>query len=182
MIQRLHGECEALIQPVQNGCQRSYAQLLRQTAGMLKNFFTRYLPNNDEVQDVIQETLLSVHRALPSYNSDRPYKPWVMAIARHRLNDYFRVRYAQRFDQWVELALSESVASEEGFVKTLDKYELISVYLDELPEKQRRILYLMHHEGYTAREVGVHLGMSETAVKVSAHRAYKTVRRKAMVA
>lgn len=170
--------CQALMYPVQCGCQQSYALLLRLTSAMLKKYLIRYLPNNDEMQDVVQETLISIHRALPSYNTDRPYRPWVMAIARHRLNDYFRARYAQRFDQWVDIGIAEQMPGFNEAGKTLDKFDIVAVYLDELPERQRQILYLMHHDGYTAREVGDRLGMSESAVKVNAHRAYKAMRKK----
>ncbi len=47
----------------------------------------------------------------------------------------------------------------------------------ELPERQRRVVELMKLEQRTAREVAEILDMSESAVKVTAHRAYKTLRR-----
>jgi RNA polymerase sigma-70 factor (ECF subfamily) len=61
--------------------------------------------------------------------------------------------------------------TESGF-----NYESISVEVEKLPEKQATILRLMHHEGYTAKEVAEKIGMNESAVKVAAHRAYKVLR------
>ena len=169
--------CEELIQPIQNGCQKSYESLLRATVHILKSYLIRYLANNDEIQDVIQEVLLSVHRSLASYQPDRPYRPWVLAIARHRLNDYFRVRYANHVDKWVGLA--ELLWVQDPPQELVDsRFEGIQLYLQELPERQRRILFLMHYQGYTAREVGNQFGMSEAAVKISAHRAYEKVRKR----
>jgi len=178
MTQPSHIECEALIQPVQCGCKKAYAHLLRETVGILKSFLTKYLANNDEMQDVIQESLLSVHRALPSFNTDRPYRPWVLAIARHRLNDYFRVRYSRQVDKWVNLDELASVQDDANIQWELEREDWIESYLKELPEHQQTILYLMHHEGYTVKEISARLGMSEAAVKVNAHRAYEKVRQK----
>jgi RNA polymerase sigma-70 factor (ECF subfamily) len=48
--------------------------------------------------------------------------------------------------------------------------------VQRLPEKQALILQLMHQEGYTAKEVAEKIGMTESAVKVAAHRAYKILR------
>ena len=50
--------------------------------------------------------------------------------------------------------------------------------LKDVPEHQKRILMLMHIEGYTAKEVGAQMDMNESAVKVAAHRAIKKIRKK----
>ena len=57
-------------------------------------------------------------------------------------------------------------------------YESISSEVEKLPAKQATILKLMHHDGYTAKEVAQKIGMQESAVKVSAHRAYKILKEK----
>lgn len=50
--------------------------------------------------------------------------------------------------------------------------------LKDVPEREQKILTMMHVEGYTAKETGVRLGMKESAVKVAAHRAIKKLREK----
>ncbi len=57
-------------------------------------------------------------------------------------------------------------------------YESISGEVHKLPGKQAAILQLMHRDGYTAKEAAEKLGMTESAVKVAAHRAYKVLRQK----
>jgi len=44
--------------------------------------------------------------------------------------------------------------------------------------KQATILQLMHAQGFTAKQVAAKMGMNESAVKVSAHRAYKVLKQK----
>ena len=62
--------------------------------------------------------------------------------------------------------------------KTAISYESISEEVEKLPEKQASILRLMHHEGFTAKEIAEKMGMKVSAVKVAAHRAYNILRNK----
>ena len=66
----------------------------------------------------------------------------------------------------------------EYVTETTISYESISGEVEKLPEKQAAILRLMHHDGYTAKEVAEKMGMKVSAVKVAAHRAYKILRNK----
>jgi RNA polymerase sigma-70 factor (ECF subfamily) len=59
-----------------------------------------------------------------------------------------------------------------------ESYEYIDELLEGVPENHKRILTLMHVQGYTAKEVGAQMEMRESAVKVAAHRALKKIREK----
>ena len=167
---------EALMKQSLAGDQRAYAALLQATSRLLRPFLAKRLLFANEVDDLMQEILISIHKARHTYDGNRPYKPWAYAIAKFRLQDYFRVHYADQlrhavdFDD-LEKSLHEPV-TESGL-----SYESISGEIQKLPEKQATILQLMHQEGYTAREVAEKIGMTESAVKVAAHRAYKVLRK-----
>jgi len=167
----------ALMRQSLAGDQRAYAELLRETSRMLRPFLTRRLSFESEVEDLLQEILISIHKARHTYDGNRPYKPWVYAIAKFRLQDYLRAHYADHLRHAVELSeLEESLP--EHVTETAISYESISGEVKKLPEKQATILQLMHQEGYTAKEVAEKMGMNESAVKVAAHRAYKILRSK----
>lgn len=159
------------------GDQRAYAALLEASARLLRPFLARRLSFSGEVDDLMQEILISIHKARHTFDGNRPYKPWVYAIAKFRLQDFLRAHYADQlrhamdFDE-LEECLPESVT------ETAMSYESISDEVQKLPGKQASILQLMHKDGYTAREVAEKLGMNESAVKVAAHRAYKLLRSK----
>jgi len=159
------------------GDQRAYAILLQKTSRLLRPFLAKRLSFGNEVDDLLQEILVSIHKARHTYDGNRPFKPWVYAIATFRLQDFLRahysdhLRHAEDFDD-LEETLPEYVTGSEL------SYESISVEVQKLPEKQATILQLMHQEGYTAREVAEKMGMNESAVKVAAHRAYKVLRKK----
>lgn len=166
---------ESLMRQSLAGDQRAYAELLRATARLLKPFLSRRLRFSNEVDDLLQEILLSIHKARHTYDGQRPYKPWAYAIARFRLLDHLRAHYADQLRDAEDYDELEEILPDD-VTETAISYESISAEVEKLPEKQATILRLMHHDGYTAKEVAAKMGMNESAVKVSAHRAYKILR------
>lgn len=167
---------EALMRRSLNGDQRAYSALLKETSRLLRPYFSRRLSNTSEVDDLIQEILLSIHKARHTYDGRRPYKPWAWAIAKFRFQDFLRAHYADQlrgaldFDE-IEETLPDDVT------ETAFGYESIHAEVQKLPEKQASIVQLMHQDGYTAKEVAEKMGMNESAVKVAAHRAYKVLKK-----
>lgn len=159
------------------GDRAAYAQLLRATGRLLRPFLSRRLSVDGEADDVLQEILISIHKARHTYDGERPYKPWMYAIAKFRLQDYLRVHYADRLRQAEDISDLENVLSSD-VTEAAMSYESISGEVQKLPAKQAAILQLIHQEGYTSKEVAAKLGMTESAVKVAAHRAYKVLRQK----
>ena len=160
-----------------NGDQRAYASLLKETSRILRPFLAKRLLFTNEVDDLLQEILISIHKARHTYDGNRPYKPWIYAIAKFRLQDYLRAHYSDQLRDAIELSEVEESLPED-VTETTMSYESISGEVEKLPEKQATILRLMHQEGYTAKEVAEKMGMNESAVKVAAHRAYKILREK----
>jgi RNA polymerase sigma-70 factor (ECF subfamily) len=170
-------DLEALMRRSLNGDRQAYAELLRETARLLRPFLSRRLNFGPEVDDVLQEILISIHKARHTYDGKRPYKPWVYAIAQFRLQDYLRTHYADQLRQALDISELENNLHED-VTESAISYESISGEVHKLPEKQAAILQLIHQEGCTAKEAAQRLGMSESAVKVAAHRAYKVLRQK----
>jgi RNA polymerase sigma-70 factor (ECF subfamily) len=153
--------------------QSDYAMFLGQISPILRRVLARRVPQSD-VEDVVQEVLISIHKARHTYDDKRKIMPWVMAIANFRTTDYLRKHYAGMHHKTTDISeLSEILADkyEDG-----ENNENIDELLADVPEKHRQILTLLHVDGYTAKEVGKQLSMNESAVKVTAHRAIKKIR------
>ena len=159
------------------GDKRAYADALSGTARLLRPYLSKRLNNRTEIEDVLQEILVSIHKARHTYDGERPYLPWVYAIAKFRLHDHLRAHYADRLKFAAPLEDAENIFEGDVTESGLS-YESIKEEVDKLPEKQARILHLLHHEGYTAKEAAQKIGMKESAVKVAAHRAYKILKKK----
>jgi RNA polymerase sigma-70 factor (ECF subfamily) len=168
---------EALMRKSLNGDKRAYAEILQETTRFLRPFLAKRLSFTNEVDDLLQEILISIHKARHTYDGNRPYRPWVYAIARFRLQDHLRAHYADQLHHADDLSEMEEFLRED-VTESAISYESISGEIQKLPEKQAVILKLMHQEGYTAKEIAEKIGMNESAVKVAAHRAYKILRRR----
>jgi RNA polymerase sigma-70 factor, ECF subfamily len=168
---------DELFRAAQAGNARAYREFLSQVALWLRRFLARRLPAA-EVEEVVQETLISLHKARHTWDGTRPALPWIASIARYRLTDHLRRHYAQSKHIEVDIDDFHEILPDESadVTETRIAYESLYREIESLPEKQRKILHLMYAEGYTAREAGTQLGMKESAVKVAAHRAYKVIR------
>ncbi len=164
-----------LMQRALNEDNRAYSELLQKTAQLLRPYLAKRLLFANDVDDVLQEILLSVHKARHTYDGGRPYLPWLYAIARFRLSDYLREHYADDLKHASDIADWENLLPND-VTETAFSYESIRAEVEKLPAKQATILQLMHEQGHTAKEVASLIGMNESAVKVAAHRAYKVLK------
>ena len=170
-------ELEKLMAAALKGDNSCYNQVLVKITAFLRPYFAKRLSNQAEVEDITQETLISIHKARHTYDSSRPLKPWVFAIAQYRLADFLRSHYAKRVQYTDEIDKAADVSSLDVTEPGIS-YESIKKDIYKLPGKQPMILHLIHSEGYTAKEVAKKMKMTESAVKVSAHRAYKILRKR----
>ena len=168
-------ELGRLMRLAQTGDRAAYESLLHSLAGAVRGLARRRLPP-DYVDDGIQNVLLGVHRARHTYDSSRPFAPWFWALAGHCLTDTWRKVH--------RTARHEVAHSDPGDLAGLvpeatgaDDRSAVRSAVARLPERQRRVIELLKLEQLTVREVARALGMSESAVKVTAHRAYKKLRR-----
>jgi RNA polymerase sigma-70 factor (ECF subfamily) len=163
-----------LMHRAQKGDKRAYADLLREITPLLRAFIRHRLTALDDTDDVVQNILLSIHRAGHTYDSARPFKTWMFAIARHRLNDYLREKYRSGTIVSIPIDAAPDIAAPD-VTSDADLREYLQMMLDTLPPKQRKIITMMKLDGYSAQDVAHEMKMSLSAVKVAAHRAYKTL-------
>ena len=172
---------EHLMRLAQQGDKQAYGHVFQEITPILRRFVGKSLNRQEDAEDVVQEILISIHRASHTYDTDRPFKTWMFTIARYRLSDHLRTIYAKSekgtdvdFDD-----MTYQLTSNENVTKSYEDREYLSKIMQSLPAKQRKIVSMMKIEGYSAQEVAQAMNMSESAVKVSAHRAYKILALKA---
>lgn len=166
---------ETLIRLARQGDRKAYASLFRTITPILRAFVSRRLSSMNDVDDVVQDILLSIHRAGHTYDTDRPFDAWMFAIARYRLNDHLRHLYKKGAIPAIGLDDLPHEIPDEDVTRQRERHEYLNKALDSLPEKQKKIVTLMKLEGYSAQETAKTMKMSVSAVKVAAHRAYKSL-------
>ncbi len=163
-------ELRALLLPALAGDNAAYAAFLRRTSAHLRAFFRRRLiAYPDDMEDLVQETLLALHNQRHTWLPSQRLTPWLYAIARYKLVDLLRVRLPRRA---VEIALDD--VDEEALADrddgALDARRDLVGLLMLLPERHRLPIQRVKIEGLSIAEAAVALGMSESAVKVGIHR------------
>jgi RNA polymerase sigma factor (sigma-70 family) len=150
----------------QAGDSDAYRAVLGECQRWLGRFFSgRIAPSM--VDDLIQETLVSLHRKRASYDPARPFLPWLAAIARYRWVDQLRRTY--RAD---EVELQDDIAADFSGDAIAAKIS-IERLLTLLPDKQAHVIRLVKIDGLSIAEASLRSGQSEPLVKVNIHRGLK---------
>jgi RNA polymerase sigma-70 factor (ECF subfamily) len=167
---------EVELQPIwdraQAGDERAYRDALGLIARRLRGYLRRRMQTlPDEVEDLVQETLLAIHLRRGTHDPQVPASRWVLAIARHKLIDLWRRRGRRE-------ALHEPLdgLNEDELPAVWDEQPArrdIETLLAELPPAQRQAIALMKLEGLTGAEASQRTGVSVSALKVQVHRGLK---------
>ena len=159
-----------------SGDARAYHAFLQATGELLRPYFRRRLGSvPDEVEDLVQESLLAIHVKRQTYDPALPVTAWIYAIARYKLADLLRrrSRREQRTESLDEDSAREPCAPEHDEMAGRDLDRLLA----RLPERQRMAIRHMKLDGRSVAETAHCTGMSESAVKVGVHRGLKTLAR-----
>lgn len=151
----------------QKGDKHAYTVLLGEASNWLKRYFRRKVPDA-QLDDLVQEVLLSIHRKRASYDPARPFLPWLAAIARYRWVDHLRKVYRSQED-----ALEDNDAFEDSDEEAVLARISLDRLLVRLSAKQAEAIELVKIGGYSIRDAARTCGQTEAAVKVNIHRGLK---------
>lgn len=168
----------------QEGDGRRYEALLHEVRPVVQAYVRKRLPGDAAVEDVVQTVLLLIHRARHSYRAERPFEPWLFAIAKNALRDHQRRggRRARReetlrddlrrhADPDAPGDRARSASPESGAIaRELERA------LAKLPASQREAVTLLHLEGLSVDEAAQRVGTTRGALKARIHRAYVALR------
>ncbi|MDE1918938.1 MAG: sigma-70 family RNA polymerase sigma factor [Sphingomonadales bacterium] len=149
----------------------AHEALLRALVPLLTAFFRRRMRDADsDVEDLVQETLISVHGKRATYDRDRPFTAWLYAIARYRMIDHVRRRRLA-----IPIEDVEAILMTEGFEEATSARMDVEVLLATLSPKQARAIRDTHIAGLSINEAALRAGLGESDVKVSVHRGLKAL-------
>ncbi len=170
-----------LMRAAQDGDADAYRSLLNEVTPRLRRVIRarRSFLDPQDIEDLVQDVLLSVHSVRHTYDPARPFLPWLLAIVRNRLADAAR-RYSRQKGR--ELAvddldvtfadLAPNTAHEGG-----GDEEALARAIRGLPDGQRQAIELLKLREMSLKEASAHSGSSVGALKVATHRAMASLRR-----
>jgi len=152
----------------------AYHAFLEALSGFLRAFLRGRLSRvPDEVEDLVQETLLAIHNQRHTYDRAQPLTAWAHAIARYKMIDFLRRRSGRE-------ALDDPLEDVEDLLAATDSqaHEArrdLATLLAKLPDRHRLPIVHVKIEGLTVAEAAKRTGMSESAVKIGIHRGLKAL-------
>ncbi len=175
-----------LMAAAQSGDASAYQALLRDCIPVIAQAARRQGVSPDRVDDVVQEVLITIHRARATYDPARPFLPWLRAIAQRRAIDSLRHhgRHAvhEVHDPIAYEAHAEEAADADGVLDAQARSRDLRASLETLPPGQRQAVDRLALRGQSLDEASAETGRSKVALKVNLHRAIKTLRGKLGVA
>ncbi len=156
-----------LIAACRKGDPDAFAGLVRLHERRVFRLAGRFFRHPQDVEDVAQETFLTVWNKLGTYRAEAPFEHWLTRVCLNCC--YARLRRARPTE---ELAAERAAPPSDP-----DARLEVDGLLRTLAPKDRFVLQLLYGEGWSSAEIAERLGWSRTNVKVRAHRARKKLRR-----
>lgn len=167
-----------LMRRAQDGDQTAYGLVLRAMLPAIRAYARRRVRDETLVEDVIQDTLLTIHKLRHTYDPSRPMLPWIAAISSARAVDALRRGGRSRRNEVSdEAALAAAVDVAAGApIEALAAERELDRLLGTLPPRQRRILEMVKLREMTLEDAARESRMTVSAVKSALHRAFAKLR------
>lgn len=162
------------------GDERAYESLLRDCIPLIRAVATRRGIAPDRIDDVVQDALLTIHRARASFDPAYSFDGWVAAIADRRAVDQFRSMSRHRHRELHEPLLYEAYAEDGAhpvrWLEAVDDARLLDRLMSRLPPCQKEAVHHLGRRERTLSEAAERTGKTKGSLKVNYHRAMKSLR------
>ena len=167
-----------LMARAQNGEPGTYRLLLEDITPYLRSLAAGYHRDSRDIEDSVQDVLLTVHAIRHTYDPGRPFGPWLVAIANRRMIDRLRIhgRSASRESELTD-AHETFDTSATNFHEAASDARVLRRAVDDLPKAQREAIELLKLRELSLKEASRESGTSIAGLKVATHRALKSLRK-----
>ena len=167
-----------LMARAQSGDREAYRRLLIDIAPYLSSLARRHHRDPGDVQDTVQDVLLTVHAIRHTYDPNRPFGPWLVAIAKRRIIDRLRSQGRTRAREVALNLEHETFCAPEANLGGADwNKRVLGDAIASLPPGQREAVRLLKLQEMSLQQAAAASGMSVAALKVAMHRALKNLRK-----
>jgi RNA polymerase sigma-70 factor (ECF subfamily) len=166
---------EVLMARFCEGDSAAFDALFQRYVRPMHGYLTRLTGSAATADDIVQHTFLSLVRARGRFQPGARFKPWLYAIATNAARDHQR-RGRRPEELTEEGELPATIAADTPGPRDSGLERAVQRALDALPEGQRIPIIMHRFEGMGFAEIADALGLTESAVKVRAHRGYARLR------
>jgi RNA polymerase sigma-70 factor, ECF subfamily len=169
-----------LMAAAQDGDRAAYRTLLEAVTPFVRALASRCFRDTGDIEDAVQDVLLTIHAVRHAYDPARPFGPWLVAIANRRIIDRLRRQTRARSREIEFTAAHETFTGDtanidqEGMGDAAALHEAIAA----LPPEQQQAVRLIKLQEMSLHEAAQTSGKSISALKVAVHRAIKSLRKR----
>jgi RNA polymerase sigma-70 factor (ECF subfamily) len=166
----------------QDGDRQAYRLLLEDMTPYLRSLAVRCFKEPSDIEDVVQDILLTVHVVRRAYDPGRPFGPWLVAIANRRIIDRLRRQTRAKFREIALISEHETFSPasanlRQDFDEGPAHAAELAAAIENLPPDQRQAIKLLKLKEMTLKEAASATGRSVAALKVATHRAINRLRK-----
>lgn len=158
----------------QKGDAATYRALLTEILPVLRGMVRRRRGQADDVEDLVQDVLLSLHSVRHTYDPERPFLPWLTTILRYRLADAARRRARRAANEVTVETLPETFSEDQTNIG--EDADRLRQAIAALPAGQKQAVELLRLKEMSLKEAAAASGQSVAALKVAMHRALKALK------
>src|SRR5262249_32590551 len=160
-----------LMERAQGGDTVAYRRLLEEIAPYVRSLAAKWCREPDEVEEIVQDTLLTIHAIRQTYDPVRPFGPWLVAITKRRLADRLRRNSLQRQRETPLTGEHETFpVTQANNSADATERRALGLAINQLPIGQRQAIELLKLKEMSLKEAAATTGMSIAALKVATHR------------
>ncbi len=154
------------------GDEQAFDSLFERHAPAIRGYLARLVGSAAVADDLTQTTFLSLVRARGRFLKGARFKPWLYAIATNAARDVKR----RRSDELTATGTLPTDQGEEMAIRDRGLEQQVHLALGQLPVSQREAILQHRFHGISFAEIAAAEGVTESAVKVRAHRGYERLR------
>lgn len=175
---RVDVEWSILMARAQGGDADAYRRLLEEITPLLRFLSARRHRDPSDAEDAVQDILLTIHAVRQTYDPARPFRPWLVTIAKRRLVDRLRRLGRVRSRESALTTEHETFSAGRANIEMeISNRRELDAAFQRLPARQRQAVRLLKLEELSLKEAAAKTGMSIAALKVASHRALKNLRK-----
>ena len=148
---------------------REFDRLLQENLAPLQRYVHFKINNRHDAEDIVQEVCLTATERFESLHDKSAFKAWLIGIAGHKCNDYYRRKAKNKTISLESLPESALTVGRCGITAR----SVVHDTLDALAEQEKRVIYLYFFENLSQEEIARRLAVPIGTVKSRLHYAKK---------
>ena len=168
---------DQLLEQLKTGNRLAFKRIYNEYAPKVYRFAQRYMTNDNDVEDIVQEVFIRLWKVRMSVNPTLNFDNYLFTIARNLIFNHHRARINEVYLQDTVLASLENeydMPEDEIIAQDLSQY--IDKIVEQLPPKQQEVFNMSRRQMLTYKEIAEQLGISEKTVESHIYQALKFIR------